>query len=84
VYLFKQAERAFNEKRYEDVVSILEMLNKHEADDINAKVMMAVAYSHMGNPVKSIRLWEDICEAEPDVGEYSLSLALAYYRQEWI
>jgi len=83
-YLFKQAERAFNEKRYEDEVSILEMLTKHSPHNINAKVMLAIAYKNIWAPIKSIRLWEDICEAEPDVGEYSLSLALAYYRQEWM
>jgi len=83
-YLLKQAERAFREERYDDEVSILELLTKHASNNINAKVLLASAYRNMGAPVKSIRLWEEICEAKPDVGEYSLSLALAYYHQEWI
>jgi len=84
VYLFKQATRAFDEKRYEDAVRILEMLTKHFSNDINARVMLALAYKYVGNPIKSIRLWENICEENPDDGNFSLSLALAYYDQEWI
>jgi len=84
VFLYKQAENAFNEDRYEDGVGILEMLLDRVPDDINAKTMLAAAYGSAGYPVKSIRLWEEICDTEPDIGEYSFALALAYRRQGWI
>jgi len=84
VYLYKQVEQALSEKRYEDGISILEMLLKSIPDDRNAKIMLAIANDIAGHLVKSIRLWEEICEAEPGNGEYSLTLALAYRRQDWI
>jgi len=84
VFLYKQADSAFGEDRYEDGISILHMLLKRVPDDINAKTMLAIAYDSAGYPVKAIRLWEEICEIEHDIGEYSLALALAYRRQGWM
>ena len=82
-FLTKQAEQAFDEERYEDEISILEMILERTPHDLNAKTMLACAYVSSGYPVKSIRLWEELCEEEPDVGIYSLFLALGYRRQEW-
>ena len=84
VYLYKQVDRALNEGRYEDGIGISEMLLDRIPDDINAKTLLAIAYNYAGYPVKSIRLWEEICEAEPDAGDYSLALALLYRRQGWV
>ena len=84
VFLYKQVEAALNEERYEDGVSVLEMLLKLKPDDINAKTMLATAYDSTGHLVKSIRLWEEIYETKPENGEYSLALALAYRRKDWM
>jgi len=82
IYLYIQAEQAFSEDRIKDGVSILEMLLERVPDDMNAKIMLAAAYDSAGHPKKSIRLWEEICEAEPEIGDYSLALALLYRRQD--
>ena len=84
VFLYSQAGLASKEGRYKDSISILEMLLERVPEDLNAKKMLAAVYESAGYPVKSIRLWEEICEAEPYVGEYSLALALAYRNQDWM
>jgi len=84
VYLYTQAKEALDDKRYEDCISILELLLKRMPDDINVKVILSVAYDSAGYPIKSIRLLEELCEAEPDDGEYSLALAKAYRHQGWM
>jgi len=84
MFLYKQIKLAVDEKRYKDVINILEMLVERVPEDISAKTLLAYAYDSAGYPVKSIRLWEEICEAEPYIGEYSLTLAVAYLNQDWV
>ena len=84
VFLYKQVKLAVDERRYKDIISILEMLVERVPEDTSAKALLAFAYDSAGYPVKSIRLWEEICETEPYVGEYSLTLAIAYHRQDWM
>jgi len=84
LFLFKQAGRAMEEERLEDGISILEMLLQRAPHDLAVQAMLATAYSSAGHPIKSIRMLEDIYEQEPDDGEYSFALALAYRRQDWV
>ena len=82
-FLYEQAAKAFKENRHNDIIEILEVLIKRVPNDISAKAMLAAVYGYMGYPIKSIRLWEEVCEIEPYNGEYSLELALAYHSHEW-
>jgi len=83
LFLFQQAERAYNEERYDDGISILEMLNERIPDNINIKTLLAIAYDLTGHPIKYIRLVEEIYEILPGAGDFSLALAMAYRRQDW-
>ena len=84
IFLLKQAEVAIVEHRHDDFTDILEMVMERNPELDEVKAMLADSYAIVGHPNKSIWLWEELSCQEPGNNDYSMRLALAYFRRKWL
>ena len=83
LFLYKQAIKALEERRYENATGILELLLERNPDTLEIRELLAKLYTITDYPNKAIREWKELLRREPGNSKYAFELANSYYRREW-
>ena len=83
LFLYKQAFKALEERRYDNAAGILELLLEHNSDSTEIRELLAKIYTITDYPNKAIEEWKELLIIEPDNNKYVFGLANAYFLRGW-